>query len=285
MPIGLAGSVAPAALAWPCPLALDGARSRACPRCLSVTKGLGNKGPAVEDKERPRECLAWSLGPGVRVMEIFFGVGAGDTLTPTPSATQPSLVGRDLLGPDSGVYCAVLAHICLPNTPCILPGKPVELGALVSILPAEEPAIPQPRLTARCRVEKNVRIQKTSKLPAQDVSTDSKIYVWSSKPGPSCTRAHLQLAFPIPTARDARRLVSDLLQVRSGRAPNGALPSTTFFPLSVFDYRFCDSDRSTLYAQKSTGSHSMLGQSVSIRGNAPSLYWSWSSLARLGAAT
>lgn len=61
-------------------------------------------------------------------------------------------------------------------------------------------------------------------------------------------------------------------------------PPQLFFPLSVFAYRFCDRDRSTSYAQKSTGSHPMLGQSVSIKGNAPSLYWSWPSLARLGAA-
>lgn len=82
---------------------------------------------------------------------------------------------------------------------------------------------------------------------------------------------------PISTPLDARRLVSDLLQVRSGRAPNGALPSAAFF-FHVFAYRFCDSEESICYDKtKSTGSQSMLGQSVSIGCNAPSLCW-WSSL-------
>lgn len=160
-------------------------------------------------------------------MEIFFGVGAGDTLTSTPNDTQHSLVRPD----HRREHCSLFPpKYALPITWPI-----AELGVLVSNLPAEKPAISLPRVTARCRAKivRAAAIFSTanhSRLSAQDVSSDVKFprgprnmgcpvpgLTSNSRPHLNCPRCP-SLGFRFASGA-----------VRTG--PDGALPSTASLSL------------------------------------------------------
>lgn len=116
--------------------------------CSRSVGAWGSRGPAVEDKERPRECLVWSLGPGVGVTEIFFGVWG----LAIPSPPHPMTHSIPLSDQAARENTAVYAHFP-PQYALHIFWPMAELGVLVSSLPAEKPAISRPRITARCRAK------------------------------------------------------------------------------------------------------------------------------------